>query len=303
MITVETQYQTLSDGRTLAYCKYGDPQGAPVFYAHGGPGSRLEAAIFHDSAARQGFCLISTDRPGMGQSTFKPDRELLDYPKDILELAGTMGIEKFGVIGWSGGGAHTVVCGYSLASQLLFNIVLCGYTNFSELPGAADMLNTKADRISVGLSRKFPPLFQLFFDLMALSVKYFPEAYYNEASKALNSSDREIMADPAFKAHFIADQKEAFLQGSRGVTLDAAVHYVDWGVRLSQIPAKIHVFHGDEDRLVPVAFGKHLAENLPNCEFHLLEKQGHLFPVKLQDLIFEIARLELKGTSLSSSSI
>jgi pimeloyl-ACP methyl ester carboxylesterase len=291
MSEVETQAHTLADGRVLAYCLYGDPQGVPLFYAHGGPGSRLEGALFHDSAARYGFCLISTDRPGMGRSAFKPNRRLLDYPKDILELADALGIEKFGVLGWSGGGAHTVVCGYAIARRLLFNLALSGYTNFAELPGAAGMLPTKADRISVGLSQKYPRLFQLFFDLMAIGIKRFPEAYFNETTKALNRTDRKIMADPGFKTHFIADQKEAFLQGSRGVALDAAVHYLDWGFRLGDIPAKVHVFHGTEDRLVPVAFAKHLAGNIPHCELHLIEGQGHLFPLDHQDLIFETASL------------
>jgi pimeloyl-ACP methyl ester carboxylesterase len=293
MIKAETKQHTLSDGRTLAYCQYGDAQGIPVFFAHGGPGSRLEGELFHDSAVKHGFCLIATDRPGMGQSTFKPNRQLLDYPKDILELAEAMGIDKFGVMGWSGGGAHTVVCGYALSKRLLFNIALGGYTNFGQLPGAADMLKAKADRISVRLSHKYPRLFQLFFDMMAFSVSYFPTTYYNSVASAVNQSDKEIMADPAFKRYFMADQKEAFAQGSRGVTVDAAVHYVDWGIRLSDITAKLHVFHSTEDTLVPVAFGKHLAENVPNCEFHLLDKQGHLFPATHQDLIFATAQAEL----------
>jgi pimeloyl-ACP methyl ester carboxylesterase len=295
MINIETKYQILTDGRELAYCIYGDPQGVPVFYAHGGPGSRLEAAIFHDTAQKMGFQLISTDRPGMGQSTFKPNRRLLDYPADISELADKLGIEKFGVMGYSGGGAHTVVCGYVLADRLHFNISLCGYTNFAELPGAAKMLKLRADQISVSLSRRNPRLFQLIFDMMALSIRYFPETYYKEIVKSVNSSDKIIASDPDFKAHFIADQKEAMIQGGKGVAVDAAVHYVDWGFRLQEIPVKVHVFHGTDDTLVPVAFADHLAEGIPNCELHLLEKKGHLFPVDHQDLIFETAQMELEN--------
>jgi pimeloyl-ACP methyl ester carboxylesterase len=295
MLEVETKTHALADGRFLAYCLYGDPQGVALFYAHGGPGSRLEGGLFHDAAARHGFCLIATDRPGMGRSTFKANRRLLDYAKDIVELADALGIERFGVLGWSGGGAHTVVCGYAIPRRLLFNLALSGYTNFAELPGAAGMLPTKADRISVGLAYKYPRLFQLFFDFMAISIKRFPTAYTNETAKALHPTDRKIMADAAFKAHFIADQKEAFLRGSQGVARDAAVHYLDWGFRLGDIPVKVHVFHGTEDRLVPVAFAKHLAGNIPHGELHLLEGQGHLFPVDHQDLIFETARLELAG--------
>ena len=153
-----------------------------------------------------------------------------------------------------------MVCGYALAERLLFNIAMCGYTNFAELPGAANMLNTKADRISVRLSHRDQRVFQLFFDLMASSIKYLPDAYYKEAAKALNESDRAIMADAAVKEHFIADQKEAFAQGSKGTAVDAAVHYVDLGFR---------------------------------CKLQYLEKQGHLFPVNHQDLIFETAKMEL----------
>lgn len=292
-VEIETRTHNLADGRRLSYCEYGDPQGFPIFYAHGGPGSRLEGSLFHESARRHGFRLIASDRPGMGQSTFKPGRRLLDYPADLCELADALGIGKFGVMGWSGGGAHAVVCGYAAPERLLFNIALCGYTNFAELPGAADMLSTKADRVSVGLSQRFPRVFQIFFDLMAVSIKAFPETYYKETAKALNESDRAIMVDAAFKEHFIRDQKEAFAQGSRGTAVDAAVHYVDWGFRLSEIPCKVHVFHGSEDHLVPVAFAEHLGKNIPKCELHWLEKQGHLFPVDHQNLIFECAQREL----------
>ena len=281
MTATETEYLQLHDGRRLAYCQYGDLQGVPLFYAHGGPGSRLEGAMFHDQAARYGLRLIATDRPGMGQSTYKNNRTLLDYPNDISELADKLGFEKFGVMGWSSGGAYTLVCAFEIAECLLFDISLCGYTNFSELPGASGMLETQIDRISVGLSRRFPPLFQTFFNLFSFGVNHFPEIFYKETARALSKSDQEIMADPDFKKHFLADQKEAFSHGSKGSALDAAEQYKDWGFRLEEIPAKVHIFHGSEDKLVPFAFGQHLAENIPSSEFHVLQGQGHLFPFQL----------------------
>ena len=126
---LDTRFFTTPDGRTLAYVEYGDPGGVPVFYAHGGPGSRLEGILFHVAAAQHGFRFIATDRPGMGQSSFMSGRRLLDYPRDIADLADALGIDRFGVLGWSGGGAHTVVCGYAIPERLLFNVSLCGYTN------------------------------------------------------------------------------------------------------------------------------------------------------------------------------
>jgi len=74
--------------------------------------------------------------PGWGNSTYLENRTLLDYPSDISELADALDIDKFGVMGWSGGGAHTTVCGYAIPERLRFNFSFAGYTNFAELPGA-----------------------------------------------------------------------------------------------------------------------------------------------------------------------
>lgn len=287
--SVETKLHTLSDGRILAYCEYGDPQGRVLFYAHGSPGSRFEGAMFAQKAAEYGFRFIATDRPGFGQSTFNPERTFLDYPQDISELADALGIDKFGVMGHSGGGAHTAVCGYAIPERLLFNLPLAGYTNFAELPGAGDMLHTKADQLSVGLSQKHPHLFRFFFDMMAFSAKRMPNTYFKEVAKAGNETDRKIAADPEFKAHLIADQQEAMQQGGKGPTWDAKIHYLDWGFRLQEIQAKVIVFHGTEDYFSPFQFGQHLAENIPNCELHVLQGQGHFFVWDHQDLIFKTA--------------
>ena len=144
---MKTKIQKLKDGRNLAYAEYGNVKGIPVFYAHGGPGSSREGQFFHEVAIKYGFWFIATDRPGMGDSTYLENRTLLDYPRDISELADALDIDKFGVMGWSAGGAHTTVCGYAIPERLLFNFSFAGYTNFAELPGAEKYLKAKMDQL------------------------------------------------------------------------------------------------------------------------------------------------------------
>ena len=60
---------TLQDGRHIGYAEYGEPNGNPIFYFHGFPGSRLEAGHFHDIAIDNNCRLIGIDRPGMGLSS------------------------------------------------------------------------------------------------------------------------------------------------------------------------------------------------------------------------------------------
>lgn len=290
---METKHHSLKDGRTLSYMEFGDPTGHPVFYAHGGPGSRLEGKLFHEEALSRKYRFIATDRPGMGESTYLFNRKLLDYPRDIAELANALGIGKFGVMGWSGGGAHTTVCGYAIPERLLFNMSFAGYTNFAEMPGAEEYLESKLDQVSVGLSKKHPRLFKIFFDLMNVSEKLMPESTYKAFMKELCESDQKIAAEQEFRKVFMESQAEAFRQGSQGVTSDAAVHYVDWGFRLEKISFNLHVFHGTEDHLVPLEFGQHISKNVPHCELHSLKGEGHLFPYKYMTLIFDTADAEM----------
>ncbi len=56
----------LADGRTLACLELGDPEGSPVLYFHGYPGSRLEGRLAAGAARRHGLRLIAPDRPGFG---------------------------------------------------------------------------------------------------------------------------------------------------------------------------------------------------------------------------------------------
>ncbi len=100
----------LPDGRKLSYAEYGDSQGVPVFFFHGFPGSRFDGEYSGQAAAEMGIRLIAPDRPGMGHSDFQPNRRLLDWPADVGRLADTLGLDKFGVLGYSGGGPHALAC-------------------------------------------------------------------------------------------------------------------------------------------------------------------------------------------------
>lgn len=98
------QQVKLQDGRTLGYAGYGAPQGAPVIYSHGFPGSRLDYLLADagDAATETNARIIAVDRPGMGLSAFNRGRQLLDWPDDVTELADALQIDRFTVLGNSG---------------------------------------------------------------------------------------------------------------------------------------------------------------------------------------------------------
>ena len=108
----------LKNGRLLGYADYGDPAGQPIFYFHGFPGSRLEAANFDETAQASHYRLIGIDRPGMGLSTSDPNRTLLSQVDDVVCFADALNIDTFSIIGHSGGAPFVAACAYQIPHRL-----------------------------------------------------------------------------------------------------------------------------------------------------------------------------------------
>ena len=292
----ETSTHRLPDGRVLAFREFGDPDGDPIFHAHGVPSSRLEGALLDDAARRHGFRVISTDRPGIGRSTYLPDRRLLDYPRDISSLADALGLARFGVMGASGGGAHTAVCAYAIPERLTVNVTVCPFTSFAEFP-APETLLSGAEAVTWRMARISPALVFAMCGSMALAVRGLGKRYEKWAATAANNAegpDGEVArANPEKMATMGRVTAEAFAQGGRGVAVDTMIQYSDWGFRLADLRGRIHLFHGTEDALVPFEFGRFIADRAPDCEFHPLEGWGHFITLKSPDLVFETARREV----------
>ena len=109
----------LHDGRRLAYREYGAPDGAPVFFFHGWPGSRLDFVSNDFAATAAGARVIAMDRPGIGGSDPQPGRTVLDWPADVVAVADALGVERFAVLGFSFGGPYTRACAYALPDRVI----------------------------------------------------------------------------------------------------------------------------------------------------------------------------------------
>jgi pimeloyl-ACP methyl ester carboxylesterase len=94
----------LPDRRRLSYDDAGDPLGAPVVYLHGCPDCRLTRHPDDGIATRAGVRLIAVDRPGYGASDPHDTGDENTLVADVVTLADALGIDRFGVLGWSAGG-------------------------------------------------------------------------------------------------------------------------------------------------------------------------------------------------------
>ena len=122
----------LADGRVLGYREYGDLEGQPLLFFHGMPGSRVEARMGDSAARALGIRIIAPDRPGYGLSDFKRNRTSLDWPSDIVELSEAMGLDRFGVVGVSGGGAYVAACARQIPDRLNAAGIISGIGSFDQ---------------------------------------------------------------------------------------------------------------------------------------------------------------------------
>ena len=272
--TLTEQTLSLRDGRRLGYAEYGRPDGAPGFYFHGHPGSRLEPQFANEAAAAAGVRLIALDRPGYGLSDFQRDRTILDWPRDVEEVADILGLDRFAVLGSSGGGPYALACAHEIPERLTWVGVIGGVSPY-DAPGATQGMRWQ-NRVGFQLAARFPPLAQLMMRSMERQVRRHPEQTLDAIAQAMSSADAAIVRRPEIRHMLAADIAEAFRQGSRGAAQDVVLLGRPWGFRLNEIKPIVMLWQGEADVLVPPAMGRYLAATIPNCQATFFPGEGHL---------------------------
>jgi pimeloyl-ACP methyl ester carboxylesterase len=286
-ILIDTACIRLKDGRKISFNAYGDPDGRPVFYFHGTPGSRQEPTYGHTTAATQGFRILALDRPGFGQSDYYKGRQLLEWPTDVLEIANQMGIERFGVMGASGGGPYVLACAYAIPERLDFAAVMGSWAPVAEQPTLWKEM-APLDQFFGRLSGTVPRLFYLPFSFFGFAARHFSAQRFMKAiESSMSNADRAFAAEEDIAAFYANDIQEAFRQGTHGPADDAILLYQDWGFHLSEIRIPIQIYHGEEDKFAPFSFGQYIHETVSEASMHNYPGQGHLFLLTIFDDIFK----------------
>ncbi|EJN58288.1 alpha/beta fold hydrolase [Halogranum rubrum] len=265
---------SLSDGRRLGYETFGAPDGDPVFFFHGLPGSRLDGELLADAATSRDVTLVAPDRPGFGLSTFQPTRRLLDWPTDVTAVADELGFERFGVVGLSGGGPHAAACTHAVTGDRLTGVALVD----SALPTSFADRNVLG-RTVFGVLARFPTLVRPGFALVALQAKHRPESLRNGMRRQMATGDESVLADDAVWASLLASTREAFRQGTRGPAHDGAVLSRPWGFGPATLDGSVSLWHGAEDGSVPVADVERFAAAIPDADLTVFDGEGHLSPL------------------------
>jgi pimeloyl-ACP methyl ester carboxylesterase len=275
----------LRDGRRLGVTEFGVPDGRPVLYCHGFPASRLEARLVHEAAMRQGVRLVAIDRPGYGLSDFNPGRRILDWPQDVIEVFDRPALQRFAVLGVSGGAPYALACAVAIPERVTAVGIACGLGTTTIAEDLAYM-NAFA-RFSLAFARATPRLSRLVYSRVGLLLKERPQWVLALLAARMPPADHATLADPGVYAALAASLREAFRQGGEGAAYELTLYAQPWNFSAAGVQMPVYLWHGEQDTTVPVAMGRRMAAFLPGCRAKFYADEGHFsLPVRRMDDIF-----------------
>lgn len=238
------QTLVLPDSRLLSYDDLGDPDGAPVIFFHGVPGSRRHWALAgpDDAASEKGVRLVSVDRPGLGRSSPAPHRTAADFAADIEHLADYLALERLGLMALSGGTVYALetavrmperVGGVSLISPVADLSVpthLAGLDPLTRKGLNALIAHPSAWRIPDRVDSA---------KMLALAA--------NRVWSLLPSADRRVLALPGVKRAAQSMFEETARHGLEGVRLELILMVAPWAFALADVPAPVDIHVGSAD--------------------------------------------------------
>ena len=254
-----------ADGRQLSTQMYGDPDGRPIFLLHGTPGSRLgprpRSAVLH----RLGVRLISFDRPGYGESDRLEGRRVADAATDVLAIADACGLEKFAVVGRSGGGPHALACAALLPERLTKAAVLVGLA-----PRGADGLDwydgmAQSNVLEHNAAAKGYAGLAAFTEAAADAVRADPASLLASLQADMPDPDRRVVADRGIRSMLLETYAEALRTSAFGWIDDAMAFYSPWGFEPATVTVPVLLWHGASDNLSPASHARWLADRIPSA--------------------------------------
>lgn len=269
----------LGDGRRFAWREYGMALGRPVLALHGTPGSRFMYAMAHDAAMRAGLRLIAPDRWAYGLTDPHPQPSLSAWAEDAAAFADALELERFSVLGLSGGGPYATATAAVLGDRVeaLALVVPVGPI-VGPLAGPDTLKNIgPKHRFSFTIAGPRPWLIRSAFATFAAMLRVAPGPTVRSLGLGTCEADRELLASPALQDHLARTFGAGLAPGALGSVIDLRMYSSPWDITPESITARTRIWIGDRDGIVPNAAITQLAHLIPGAVTLHLKNQGHFW--------------------------
>ncbi|MEW1613154.1 MULTISPECIES: alpha/beta hydrolase [unclassified Streptomyces] len=264
-----------ADGRHLMVERLGDPRGRPVFLLHGTPGSRLGPAPRGMVLYQRHTQLIAYDRPGYGGSDRHEGRRVADVVADVSAIADSLDLERFAVVGRSGGAPHALACAALMPERVTRTAALVGLAPrdaagldwFEGMAASNVLAYSTATADPDGLAESFIT--------RSAQIRQDPARLLDDLRRELTDSDRVVVNDAGIRRMLLRNYREGLRTSAYGWIDDAIAFCTPWGFEPARITGQVMLWHGVKDVFTPVGHSRWLAGQIPGATVVLEPAAAH----------------------------
>ncbi|MFF5207863.1 alpha/beta fold hydrolase [Streptosporangium sp. NPDC000396] len=270
-----TQVVVTADGRRLAVEERGEPEGNPVFLLHGTPGSRFGPSPRASVLYRLGIRLISFDRPGYGNSDRMPGRAVADVATDVKAIADALGIDRFAVVGRSGGAPHALACAALLSDRTTRVAALVGLA-----PRGAEGLDwfdgmIESNVVEYTVARAGRRAVTARLTSAAEEIRADPHSKVLGLYDQVPESDRRVVSDHGIRVMLVRNFAEGLRDSADGWVDDVLAFTSAWGFDPAAISVPTLLWHGENDVFSPVGHARWLGQRIPGAMVKIQRGVAH----------------------------
>jgi pimeloyl-ACP methyl ester carboxylesterase len=257
-----TTHQTLSDGRQVVVHDAGASSNAnalTLLWHHGSPQSGELLEPLMAAAAPRGIRLVSYARPSYGGSSPNEGRDVASAAADVEQIFDNLGIDRFAVMGASGGGPHALACAALLPDRII------GAVSIASPAPLTDAFDWYAGMVSPGGLRAAA-------EGRGARARYAATEEFDENS--FIAADWAALSGPW--ASLGRDADEAGAASPDGLIDDDVAFAAPWGFDASVISVPVLLIQGGEDRVIPARHAQSLLAAIPTAELWLRPRDGHI---------------------------
>jgi pimeloyl-ACP methyl ester carboxylesterase len=252
--------------------------GYPVMYFHGTASSRLEVLLLR-KLANSGLQLIGVDRPGYGLSTYTPRKSLKDFNTDLNFLADHLGLEKFAILGWSGGGVFELAYLTNYCSRVSRAVLIAA-------PSLPFDVSTAHNNPFAKYLMKYPKVGEIAMRHLSrqlLKTQGDPEAFLStpqgkQLLHGCSTTDLAFIKDSSWLRLMYQSMAEAFRQkdGVKAVVEEHLLFAGHWTLPFSAVSSgKLWIWHGAKDKTCRVENAYAICKLIPSATLEIFEGAGH----------------------------
>lgn len=267
---MEERLTTRPNGQDVAYFDYGNSSDV-LFFHHATQVAGPLARILREQADLHHFRIIEVVRPGYGRTSAFPERAIIDVGPINVDIANNLGLERFGMLGYSGGGPHALAATNSAKDRCVGTIVVAGMAPFVE--SHFDFYDGM-DESNVQEWKSSQKDLKNFEDEISQFVAQWSTYDFAKLKSIFNNGSRNPLPDEWIEA-FSVNSKYSFQQGPEGILEDSLAFLKPWGFSPSDIRSPVQLWAGDSDVIAPVGHAQWLHQEISNSTLRVLKGKDH----------------------------